>query len=871
MSRACRGHALPFPLVAENGNGKKVTVKTRTFTTQPAASGFGLPDGRAYEMVSPPDKHGALIASLLKGIMTQASAAGGALFFNAYVPTESQPAGNAELTPILAWRGAGGWQSRDIPVPRGRASGAGAGRGEQYRFLSEDLSSAVLQPYGPFLPCRSAEGATQPCISEAASGQAPFLRTNFASTGEACTSRCYLPLVTGCPPSGQACEPQVQEHADVPAGTEFETGEGEPTCAEAGGGHGGSFFCGPRFVGATPDANHVVIESQVPLTKAAHGVKNALYEWNAGAPAASALSVVSVLPPNGEGKELPVAAELGSYFGRGQTHLAAHAISDDGSRVVWQHEGALYLRDVARGKTIELDAAETCEGCKSGDGEFQFMNAEGTRVLFTSDHKLTSDSGAGILHHEETDEVDTFDLYECEVVEEPAGPRCRLRDLTPAAGGESAQVQGTILGASSDGSYAYFVADGVQGAAAGAVHGTCTSEAKSSSGVCNLYVFHGGVTRLVAVLSGADNPDWLPSREEHPARVSPDGRYLAFMSQRSLTGYDNEDVTSRRIGERLDEEVYLYHAPEDLAAGSAGATSLTCASCDPTGARPAGIQYGKLERGVASGGETVWEPTVWIAGSVPGWTAYETNYGLYQSRYLSDEGRLFFNSEPGLVPADVNGKEDVYEYEPQGTESPEGKLECSESASSGSDAFEPAREYESEAAEGAPAASGQQAAGCLALISSGTSSEESGFLDASEAGGDVFFLTTSQLSPQDYDTSYDIYDAHECTTQSPCIPPPATEPPPCTTEASCKAAPTPQPEIFGAPPSATFNGPGNLAPGGRAPNPPKAETKAEKLAKALRTCRKDRSKKKRKSCEAAAKRRYGSAKKPRSKSHKGRA
>ena len=243
---------------------------------------------------------------------------------------------------------------------------------------------------------------------------------------------------------------------------------------------------------------------------------------------------MSILPPNGNREELPVSAELGSFFGEGAggaTHLAAHAISDDGSRVVWQHEGALYLRDMARGKTIELDTPEPgCvveggEPCKPGLGQFQYANAEGTRVLFTSDHKLTSDSGAGILHHEETDEVDASDLYECEIIQEPAGPRCRLRDLTPGMGGESAQVLGAIVGASNDGSYVYFVADGVQGAAAGAVHGTCTSVKISSSGVCNLYVSHAGVTRLVAVLSGADKLGWEASRENHTARVSPNGRY----------------------------------------------------------------------------------------------------------------------------------------------------------------------------------------------------------------------------------------------------------------------------------------------------------------------------------------------------------
>ena len=48
----------------------------------------------------------------------------------------------------------------------------------------------------------------------------------------------------------------------------------------------------------------------------------------------------------------------------------------------------------------------------------------------------------------------------------------------------------------------------------------------------------------IAALSGSSpSPDWKYSHlDEHTSRSSPDGRYLAFMSQRSLTGYDNTDV-----------------------------------------------------------------------------------------------------------------------------------------------------------------------------------------------------------------------------------------------------------------------------------------------------------------------------------------
>ena len=81
------------------------------------------------------------------------------------------------------------------------------------------------------------------------------------------------------------------------------------------------------------------------------------------------------------------------------------------------------------------------------------------------------------------------------------------------------------------------------------------------------------------------------------ARVSPDGQWLAFMSELPLTGYDNHDAVSGKP----DEEVYLLRR-----AGWA----LVCASCDPTGARPHGERYGNddgggLENGLV-GGAGVW-------------------------------------------------------------------------------------------------------------------------------------------------------------------------------------------------------------------------------------------------------------------------
>jgi hypothetical protein len=190
---------------------------------------------------------------------------------------------------------------------------------------------------------------------------------------------------------------------------------------------------------------------------------------------------------------------------------------------------------------------------------------------------------------------------------------------------------------------------------------------------------------------------------------------------------------------------------------------------------------------------------------------------------------LFFNSPDALAPQDTNGLEDVYQYEPAGVGS------C-------------VRE-----GVGFSEASG----GCVSLISSGQSSAESAFMDASETGNDVFFVTSNKLVSEDYDNAYDMYDAHVCTPAVPCRAEPIS-PPECTSGDSCKAAPSPQPTIFGPAPSATFKGVGNLSASSSGQGVVrKSLGSARQLARALRACRRERDRKKRTVCERRAHRRYG--------------
>jgi hypothetical protein len=89
--------------------------------------------------------------------------------------------------------------------------------------------------------------------------------------------------------------------------------------------------------------------------------------------------------------------------------------------------------------------------------------------------------------------------------------------------------------------------------------------------------------------------------------------------------------------------------------------------------------------------------------------------------------------------------------------------------------------------------------------------------------------------------------------------------PSCDNGDSCKPPPAAQPSVFAPTGSATFNGLGNVLPPTTAAVTPKkktaAELKAEKLAKALKSCRKDKKKSKRQGCEKQARAKYGPTKK----------
>lgn len=161
-----------------------------------------------------------------------------------------------------------------------------------------------------------------------------------------------------------------------------------------------------------------------------------------------------------------------------------------------------------------------------------------------------------------------------------------------------------------------------------------------------------------------------------------------------------------------------------------------------------------------------------------------------QPRNLTSSGRLYFDSFDALSTEDVRpGVENVYEHERSGQGT------CT------------------------------SAAGCTLLISSGRTALDSSFFSADSSGRDVFFTTRQQLLPElDQDELVDLYDAREGGGFAIASPPAS-----CSGE-QCRPAPTVAAATAG-PPSATFDGPGNLPPPAQGVRPTVAVKKPAKCPK----------------------------------------
>jgi sugar lactone lactonase YvrE len=613
-----------YRVVVAGALGEPVVGSDQTFTTATAAgcpneafrTGFSanLPECRAYELVTPPNKdsaqpdkstggNGAGELGLDETLKDNRAAAdtegnGNGLVFRAEDVLPGSPGAGQDY---VTTRGSGGWSSQNVFPPTdyyGNQCPTTLLVGARGGAFSEDLSKTIV----------TLQSAGQPCgvDPELVSGEprGPGLENLFVRDN-----------ATG-----------TYQLIDV-------TPEGVAPAT-------------PSLLGESPDFTRIVFSEQAQLTPGAPAGVVDVYEWSAGH-----VVLATVLP---DGTPVP-----GSFAG----------ISADGSRVFFTAGGGLYAR-VDGSETVRLDASQA--GGAGGGGTFRKASHDGSVVLFSADASagLTSDtvpgSGPNLYRYESHAPAGNrlTDLTPVAHAVAPAvggiskdgsivfftddasaglpetvpgsGPNLyryesgHLTDLTPAA---PAEVQ-SVLGVSEDGSSVYFSAEGVLTS----VPNQHNELPKAGQG--NLYRSRRGGTAFIAG-GGAGH-----------FRVSANGGFLLFESSRKLTSYDNLNPDTGTPA----TELYLYDAATN---------SLACASCNPSGEPPTAFKIrGKSPE---AGGPDSEGGAIEAGGN-----------GRVAPRQLSENGQVFFDSAEGLLPADTNGKvgcpsvsgfpacTDVYEFEPDG-------------------------------------------------------------------------------------------------------------------------------------------------------------------------------------------------------------
>lgn len=343
----------------------------------------------------------------------------------------------------------------------------------------------------------------------------------------------------------------------------------------------------------TDDLRKVVFTHLNRFTPGAiDGVRN-LYEWTDDGTLRGRLRLVGV-DENGDTLPDGAVAGQGPYA---QTEVTARSLSADGKRIFFSSAGQVYLRQDGT-TTVRVSASQRSTPDPDGPQDATYWTAEaatGAQVFLTSGEKLTDDSHAA---------AGESDLYRYDVA---SGT---LTDITASSG--PAGVLG-VIGSSEDGRTVYF------GATAQLVPG------KGTAGDANLYRWYddgttdGAISFIGTIGSVGDTlgyamTNWANGGQTYiPPSITKDGRFLGFLSVRSLTATDTAG----------EVQVYRYDAETG---------EVACASCAPDGSASTGpAEFRQITR--------------------------SDHY-----RVVAENGAVAFQTEQTLVPGDVNGKRDVYLY-----------------------------------------------------------------------------------------------------------------------------------------------------------------------------------------------------------------
>jgi hypothetical protein len=646
-----------YRLVAENAKGTTEGDVKLFHTSAPEEGGeecanagalgtSRLSTCRAWEMVSPLNKNGGY--AYPQSATVQVSADGNALTFAAgaaFADAIGSSIQNQYLSRRTAQPGTNGWSTHSI-VPRTGsvtlgAAGGGGRAPHYYGSYTPDLTTGLYEGWRPLTDA--------PNVDDIANlYRIDGLHTQDLSPTLLSDSIFSLPKYEF---GGQSFEAQKNQ-------------------------------LHPAVVGASTDLSHVVFEEAVNLTADAPaqsffcqlvglGCSQRLYENANGS-----VRLVARIPEEPSATECDdeagpscvAALNAGAGYSAGNA-AAERMVSSDGSRILFQASGDIYLREDGT-HTYKLNASEKASPDSPQSAEIWDMSRDGSRIFFGTNEQLVESDTEPLQN--DTDSQSDLYMYE---VQKPEGERLTLVSASALA----EYTEGlSMVGTSDDGHYAYFTMVGQ----------LVPGEPPTGPYFSGLYLWHDGDLTYIGRFPGffGANIGWRGS-DPKLSRITPDGRHLLFRSAHDegfrdrggFLGYDHV-----RDDGNINSKFYLY---------SAETGRLRCASCIPTGERSR--EADMLDISAYTGAS----PT----------TSHITHA-------LSDDGRfVFFNSVDALVSEDTNGTWDVYQYDSESEK--------------------------------------------VSLISSGTASEASYFMEASDDGRDVFFTTIERLSEWDTDNSFDIYDA----------------------------------------------------------------------------------------------------------------
>jgi DNA-binding beta-propeller fold protein YncE len=467
-------------------SGSKPPCANDQFRTGASAS---LADCRAYELVTPLDKNGGDIVTLLDSSLEQATPDAQRLTYSSY-RSFADPESAPFTSQYLAHRDQkNGWESESIATPREGPSFFGLKYRvvNQYKLFSEDLCSAWV--------ATEAEPQLDPA---ALSGFPNLYRRDNCATGGAS----YEALTTTVPtePDPENFDPKPQAFSADGSLSVF-TAEGQ----------------------LSPDGVFCDKSESEFCTRQ-------LYAFHEGD---EVPRLVCYLPDGSPNEHACAAGFIRNPLGTvGQREdNAYHAVSDDGSRVFWtdlpesaKGKGPIYVRinpDQEGGNCGEMACTLTISAT---DAHFRTAAADGSMVIYTKGES------EGALHEVNVDKL----------LAEEAGADAQIA-------GEALNV----LGASEDASRVYFVSHEVLTGEEENSNGDKAKAGQFNLYLHDTGAGSGSFAFIGMLSPGDSGANVDDSPLLRTSRVSPDGSHLAFVSEAQLTSYDNKDAASGKADKEV--------------------------------------------------------------------------------------------------------------------------------------------------------------------------------------------------------------------------------------------------------------------------------------------------------------------------------